>query len=109
MLSSAGLELQGREPRVQPVALDELRMSALGDDATLVHDDLVDESPLRRGMPAIHLAYAPEVAVRVGDYYFGRAADLLASLDNHRATRLIVEAVADVWLVAEPVAFNVRS
>ena len=65
-------------------------------NATLVHDDLVDESPLRRGMPAIHLAYAPEVAVRVGDYYFGRAADLLASLDNPRATRLVVEAVADV-------------
>ena len=65
-------------------------------NATLVHDDLVDESPLRRGLPAIHLAYAPEVAVRVGDFYFGRAADLLASLENHRATRLIVEAVADV-------------
>jgi geranylgeranyl pyrophosphate synthase len=65
-------------------------------NATLVHDDLVDESPLRRGLPAIHLAYAPEVAVRVGDFYFGRAAELLASLDNHRATRLVVEAVADV-------------
>jgi octaprenyl-diphosphate synthase len=65
-------------------------------NATLVHDDLVDESPLRRGVPAVHLAYAPEVAVRVGDYYFGRAAELLASLDNPRVTRLIVEAVADV-------------
>jgi geranylgeranyl pyrophosphate synthase len=65
-------------------------------NATLVHDDLVDESPLRRGLPAIHVAYAPEVAVRVGDYYFGRAAELLASLDNHRTTRLIVEAVAEV-------------
>jgi octaprenyl-diphosphate synthase len=63
-------------------------------NATLVHDDLVDESPLRRGLPAIHVAYAPEVAVRVGDFYFGRAADLLGSLDNHRATRLVVEAVA---------------
>jgi geranylgeranyl pyrophosphate synthase len=65
-------------------------------NATLVHDDLVDESPLRRGLPAIHVAYAPEVAVRVGDFYFGRAAELLASLGNHRATRLVVEAVADV-------------
>jgi octaprenyl-diphosphate synthase len=63
-------------------------------NATLVHDDLVDESPLRRGLPAIHVAYAPEIAVRVGDFYFGRAADLLGSLDNHRATRLVVEAVA---------------
>lgn len=65
-------------------------------NSTLIHDDLVDESPLRRGLPAIHLAYTPEVAVRVGDFYFGRAADLLAGLDSHRATRLVVEAVARV-------------
>jgi geranylgeranyl pyrophosphate synthase len=63
-------------------------------NATLVHDDLVDESPLRRGIPAIHVGYSENVAVRVGDYYFGRAAGLLASLDNPRATRLIVVAVA---------------
>jgi octaprenyl-diphosphate synthase len=63
-------------------------------NATLVHDDLVDESPLRRGMPAVHVAFGPQTAVRVGDYYFGRAAALLASLDNPRATRLVVVAVA---------------
>jgi octaprenyl-diphosphate synthase len=63
-------------------------------NATLVHDDLVDESPLRRGMPAVHLAFGPQAAVRVGDYYFGRAAALLASLQNSDATRLIVVAVA---------------
>ena len=63
-------------------------------NATLVHDDLVDESPLRRGLPTIHLAFGPAAAVRVGDFYFGRAADLLGSLDNQRATRLVVEAVA---------------
>src|SRR5258708_38485209 len=62
--------------------------------ATLVHDDLVDESPLRRGLPTIHLAYGPAAPGRVGHLYFGRAADLLGSLDNQRATRLVVEAVA---------------
>ncbi|MFN2466294.1 MAG: polyprenyl synthetase family protein [Candidatus Dormibacteria bacterium] len=63
-------------------------------NATLVHDDLVDESPLRRGIPAVHVAYGAQAAVRVGDYYFGRAASLLASLTSPRATRLIVVAVA---------------
>jgi len=62
-------------------------------NATLVHDDLVDESPLRRGMPAVHVAFGAQAAVRVGDYYFGRAAELLASLDNPQATRLVVVAV----------------
>jgi octaprenyl-diphosphate synthase len=65
-------------------------------NATLVHDDLVDESPLRRGMPAVHVAFGAPAAVRVGDYYFGRAAALLASLTNPRTTRLIVVAVARV-------------
>jgi octaprenyl-diphosphate synthase len=65
-------------------------------NATLVHDDLVDESPLRRGMPAVHIAFGPQTAVRVGDFYFGRAAALLASLQNSQATRLIVVAVARV-------------
>ncbi|MDQ6746917.1 MAG: polyprenyl synthetase family protein, partial [Candidatus Dormibacteraeota bacterium] len=63
-------------------------------NATLVHDDLVDESPLRRGMPAVHVEFGAQAAVRVGDFYFGRAAALLASLTNPRATRLIVVAVA---------------
>lgn len=63
-------------------------------NATLVHDDLVDESPLRRGMPAVHVGFGEQVAVRVGDYYFGRAAGLLASLANTATTRLIVVAVA---------------
>ncbi|MDP9325406.1 MAG: polyprenyl synthetase family protein [Candidatus Dormibacteraeota bacterium] len=65
-------------------------------NATLVHDDVVDESPMRRGRPAVHVAYGPGVAVRVGDFYFGRAAALLAELDNTRTTRLIVEAVSRV-------------
>src|SRR5258708_1905582 len=62
--------------------------------ATIVRDDLCDESPLRRGLRTSHLAYGPAAAVRVGDFYLGRAADLLGSLDNQRATRLVVEAVA---------------
>ena len=63
-------------------------------NATLVHDDLVDESPLRRGIPSVHVGFGEQVAVRVGDYYFGRAAGLLASLRNTATTRLIVVAVA---------------
>lgn len=65
-------------------------------NATLVHDDVVDESPVRRGRPAVHVAYGPGIAVRVGDFYFGRAAALLAELSNSRTTRLIVEAVSRV-------------
>ena len=65
-------------------------------DAALVHDDIVDESPLRRGQPAVHVAFGVPTAVRVGDYYFGRAAQLLAELCCFDATRLSIDAVVKV-------------
>lgn len=38
--------------------------------ATLIHDDVVDESPLRRGEPTIHSRYGNHYAVYTGDYLF---------------------------------------
>jgi len=65
-------------------------------DAALVHDDIVDDSPMRRGKPAVHVAYGAGTAVRVGDYYFGRAAELLAGLGSHEVTRIAIDAVVRV-------------
>ena len=41
--------------------------------ATLVHDDAVDHSVLRRGMPTINVTYSHQVAVIMGDYLYSRA------------------------------------
>lgn len=38
--------------------------------ATLIHDDVVDDSPLRRGIPTIHSKYGRNYAVYTGDYLF---------------------------------------
>lgn len=46
--------------------------------ATLVHDDVIDDSPLRRGLPAAHVRYGRKDAVLVGDYLLSRCF-LLAS------------------------------
>ena len=46
--------------------------------ATLIHDDIIDESKLRRGIEAVHSKYSKEVAVLVGDYVFAKTFDLLA-------------------------------
>ena len=37
-------------------------------NATLVHDDIIDEAPLRRGNPALHAVYGNSKAVMMGDY-----------------------------------------
>ena len=47
--------------------------------ATLVHDDVVDESPLRRGVFSIQALWKKKVAVLVGDYLLSRG--LLAAVD----------------------------
>ncbi|WP_414839353.1 polyprenyl synthetase family protein [Carnobacterium sp. TMP28] len=38
--------------------------------ATLIHDDIVDDSPLRRGAPSLQSQYGKDVAVYAGDYLF---------------------------------------
>lgn len=48
--------------------------------ASLVHDDIIDGSPLRRGKPTIHTAFGLGQAVCVGDYLFVRAFALAGAL-----------------------------
>ena len=50
--------------------------------ATLVHDDVVDESGLRRGRPTANATWNNQTAVLVGDFLISRAFDLLVDLDN---------------------------
>lgn len=46
--------------------------------ATLVHDDLIDQSTIRRGIPTINAQMTPGATVLTGDYIFARAANLAA-------------------------------
>lgn len=50
--------------------------------ATLVHDDLIDGSLLRRGLPTLNAGDNAELSVLIGDYLFARAANLVAATDN---------------------------
>ncbi len=50
--------------------------------ATLVHDDVVDESGLRRSRPTANSTWNNQTAVLVGDFLIARAFDLLVDLDN---------------------------
>ncbi len=48
--------------------------------ATLYHDDVMDEAPVRRGAPSANARWSNSIAILVGDYLFAQAADLAASL-----------------------------
>eukprot|EP01037_Dinobryon_pediforme_P005883 gene5883-5952_t len=48
--------------------------------ATLYHDDVMDEAPLRRGVKSANARWNNTVAILTGDYLFAKASDLLADL-----------------------------
>lgn len=64
--------------------------------ATLVHDDVVDESNYRRGFFSINALWKNKIAVLVGDYLLSRG--LLLSMDNgdHDLLKLVTRAVKEI-------------
>jgi geranylgeranyl pyrophosphate synthase len=60
--------------------------------ATLVHDDVLDDAPLRRGAPTVAASSGRERAVAVGDLLFSRAFALLGAHGDTRAVSLLATA-----------------
>jgi octaprenyl-diphosphate synthase len=57
--------------------------------ATLVHDDSVDHSVLRRGMPTINALFSHQVSVIMGDYLYSRAVVELVRLGDMEPLRVL--------------------
>jgi octaprenyl-diphosphate synthase len=57
--------------------------------ATLVHDDSVDHSVLRRGMPTINSLFSHQVSVIMGDYLYSRAVIELVQLHDLEPLRVL--------------------
>ncbi len=66
--------------------------------ATLVHDDSVDHSVERRGMPTVNSRWSHQVAVIVGDYLYSRAVIEIARFDNIEAIRLLARAANEMTI-----------
>lgn len=64
--------------------------------ASLVHDDVVDESEMRRGVPTVHSLFGNGMAILAGDFLFGQAAWYLANLDNLEVVKLLSEVIMDL-------------
>ena len=60
--------------------------------ATLVHDDILDAAPLRRGRPTVVAASGRERAVGTGDLLLSRAFAILAAAGDARSIELLAEA-----------------
>jgi geranylgeranyl pyrophosphate synthase len=62
--------------------------------ATLIHDDLVDQARMRRGIPAIHTEWPAATAVLVGDFLFAWAARLAAATGSIAVMQKFADSLA---------------
>src|SRR5438874_7964500 len=60
--------------------------------ATLLHDDVVDESQLRRGRRTANAAFGNAASVLVGDFLYSRAFQMMVQLDDMRVMRVLADA-----------------
>ena len=57
--------------------------------ASLVHDDVVDNSPMRRGNKALHEQWSNKVAILVGDYMLAKSIGLLSLVHNNNILNIV--------------------
>lgn len=60
--------------------------------ATLLHDDVVDESSLRRGQATANSLFGNAASVLVGDFVYSRAFQMMVRVDNMRVMEILAEA-----------------
>jgi len=74
--------------------------------ATLLHDDVVDESAKRRGRATANLLWDNKSSILVGDYLFARAFQLMTETDNLRVLNILSNASAKLCAARQPPYFR---
>ena len=64
--------------------------------ATLVHDDVIDRSAVRRGRPTVAAALGDEPAIVIGDYYFAKAYEQAARTDSPEVVAILARTVMSI-------------
>ena len=80
----------GQEPTEDAVTLGAIL--ELVHLATLVHDDAVDHSVLRRGLPTVNALWTHQVAVIMGDYLYSRSVSELVQMKKYSALSVLANA-----------------
>ncbi len=64
--------------------------------ATLIHDDVVDQSPLRRGRPSAHARFGVDASILVGDHFYSRCMALLVRDGDLRVMDALASAMVSM-------------
>jgi all-trans-nonaprenyl-diphosphate synthase len=65
-------------------------------NASLFHDDVVDEAEKRRGATTVNYEFGNRIAIQAGDFLFAQASWYLANLDNLEVVKLLSEVIKDL-------------
>ena len=74
--------------------------------ATLVHDDAIDKSSVRRGRPTINAVWDEDKAVLLGDYLFANGGEFTAATGNLRVVKLSAQTIMTISSGELNQAFN---
>jgi geranylgeranyl pyrophosphate synthase len=64
--------------------------------ATLVHDDVIDRSAVRRGRPTVAASLGDEPAIVIGDFYFAKAYEHAARTDSTEVVSILARTVMEI-------------
>ncbi|HWP21075.1 MAG TPA: octaprenyl diphosphate synthase [Burkholderiaceae bacterium] len=86
LLFSRALGFEGRERHELAAVVEFIHT------ATLLHDDVVDESDLRRGRQTANALFGNAASVLVGDFLYSRAFQMMVSVDRVRVLQVLADA-----------------
>ena len=64
--------------------------------ATLLHDDVVDDSKMRRGRETANAMFGNEASVLVGDFLYSRAFQMMVTLDSMKVMQILSDATNEI-------------
>jgi octaprenyl-diphosphate synthase len=86
LLFAEALGFEGREPYELAAIVEFIHT------ATLLHDDVVDESSLRRGRATANALFGNAASVLVGDFLYSRAFQMMVAIDHMRVLEVLADA-----------------
>jgi all-trans-nonaprenyl-diphosphate synthase len=88
-VADAGAEISPRHRRLAEI-------TEMIHNASLFHDDVVDEAEMRRGVTTVNYEFGNRIAIQAGDFLFAQASWYLANLDNLEVVKLLSEVIKDL-------------
>lgn len=91
--------LTSSSPHSPPILSTQRRLASIAEMihvASLLHDDVIDASPLRRGHTSAPAKFSSKLSVLGGDFLLGRASVALARLGNNEVVELLATVLANL-------------